>query len=208
MSKSGIVLATATLATLSLGSFANPAQAALLVTVIGTPGSGFTTWSFSGTSTASENGAFLTTNIADTDSTKWKEIGDYVITEIDNQIFTNPLSTAFVTTPSGGTSIIGVLIDRDCSVPGTNNDDWAIVPFAELPIASGDTISWSGSLTLDVDIDNFFLGTVGSAESAPGGLTDTQLTFATPEPITLLGASAAIGFGALFKRQKQKSATK
>jgi hypothetical protein len=209
--KLGTVFTTATLATLSLGILANSAQAALLVNVVGTPGSGFTLWSFSGSAIASENGTFLDANndIGEIDSTQWKEIGDYVITALNDLIVTDPLSTASVTTTSGGTQgITGVLIDRDGSVPGTNNDDWAIIPSADLAIASGDTVSWTGSLTLNVDINNFFLGTVGSAESAPGGLTDTQLTFATPEPITLLGASAAIGFGALFKRQKGKSANK
>lgn len=185
------------------GVNAHSAQAALLVDVFGDPGSGFTTWTFSGSSTATEPGEFVITDIGETDSTQWKNIGDYVITALDDFIITDPASTASVTTTSGGTQpITGVLIDRDSSTPGGNNDDWAIVPFANLTIGQGDEVSWTGVLTLNVDINNFFLGFVSNSDTAPGGLTDTRLTFATPEPLTILGASVAIGLGAAFKRRK------
>lgn len=179
------------------------AQAALLVDIFGIPGSGVTTWTFSGSSTATEAGEFVITDIGETDSTQWKNIGDYVITELDDFIIIDPASTASVTTTTGGTqTITGVLIDRDGDTPGTKNDDWAIVPFANLTIGDGDTVSWTGVLNLNVDINNFFLRSVSGSDTAPGGLTDTQLTFAAPEPLTLLGASVAIGFGTAFKRRK------
>jgi len=205
------VIAPATLTLGLLGGAIQSAQAALMVDVLGIPGSGFTTWIFSGTATATAAGEFVSTNIADTDSTQWKEIGDYVITDIDNVIFTDPASTASVTTSTGGTqAITGVLIDRDSSVPGTNNDDWTIAPLGNLLIGNGDTVTWSGALTLNVDINNFFLGSFNGSEEAPGNLFDTQLTFtqstfAVPEPLTLLGAGAAIGLGAAFKKKKANS---
>ncbi|MFN9174524.1 MAG: hypothetical protein ACK58N_08440 [Synechocystis sp.] len=56
----------------------------MTINVVGTPGSGFTTWSFSGSAIATENGAFLITDIGETDSTQWKNIGDYVSSDTLN----------------------------------------------------------------------------------------------------------------------------
>jgi hypothetical protein len=73
-----------------------------------------------------------------------------------------------------------------------------------------DTVSWTGSLTLAVDINEFNLGSFSPANAGIGGLTDIQLTFAepvaqsVPEPATILGllTFSALALGSRRKLQK------
>ena len=193
-----IVIATA----LAAASFA---QAQLNIDVTGVPGSGVTTWTFSGSGgSATGDGSIRdTTNASfsafDTGQFPFGE--DTVLdTSIQDQVFA---LTGDATVTVGGTtqSIAGIFIDDD----GGSADDMGIRADTQLDYLTGDASSWTGSGTVNVDINTFALGvwSINSTDGQAMWISDpTTVTFeAVPEPATMVILG---GLAAMAARRRRK----
>jgi hypothetical protein len=194
-------------ATISIGIAAvapTDANADLLVGLSGTPGSGETTLTFSGSSVvASGSGAFLEGNF---DFGGWFSFGNYVKT-INDSFFTLTGGAATLSVNGTPRSIDSTYLDDD----GDGLDDWglSIVGPGDLAFVAGDLISWSGSLAIGVDFAEFNTGNFSTSDfgfglaQVPIDMTVTLVgPAAVPEPGTSgLVALSLIGLAALRRRK-------
>ncbi|MEM7013357.1 MAG: PEP-CTERM sorting domain-containing protein [Verrucomicrobiota bacterium] len=189
-------------------AFAASATATLMIDVSGTAGSGQTTWTFSGTSTANQTGVnanFTTSNV-----NYWANLsGEYTLIAQDVADFVS--STAVATGAiSGAHNITGIEFGKRFG--GGNRFGWAIN--SNQTYSSGETLTYSGSGVFAVDITSFTLfdTTLTDNTSSAGllNLTVNSPIAAIPEPSTIIsmGAFSVLG-GLLFfvRRRKQRRAT-
>ena len=143
----GVALAAATMS----------AQADLMIDVVGTSGSGVTTWTFSGSSTAFFGGTMRTNagNTFNSGDTGGFPFGLDTILDISIQDQVLTFTGAASVTLGGNTeSITGIFLDDD----GGSDDDLGVRVANDLAYQASDATSWTGSGTVNVDIDAFSLG--------------------------------------------------
>ncbi|MEM6333953.1 MAG: PEP-CTERM sorting domain-containing protein [Planctomycetota bacterium] len=178
-------------------------QAQLELDIAGIPGSGQTTWTFSGSTTAFEIGGF---DADSSDGQTFPNPGDFVKT-LDLVELPALSSNAFLTVNSDTEAITAVGVDDDTMgiVPGGNTDDIGVGLANQLSVADGDTVSWTGSLVVGFDLDEFNLGTFGPSSSGLTGTILEQLTIReVPEPSSL--ALLSVGGVALLRRSVARNA--
>ncbi|WP_298976136.1 VPLPA-CTERM sorting domain-containing protein [uncultured Roseobacter sp.] len=188
---------------------ASTAQAALIANISGTPGSGQTTWTFSGTTIAGRGAFFQDGNL--NQANVWTDLGDYTSVEFFNNV--NVSGDAALTIDGETRRIDLAAIDDDGDF-----DDWGIgVDGADIFVfGAGSEVSWTGSLTVfGIDLNDLnnsglpitFLtssfGLVGE------GTLDLELTIAADEisavPLPAGGVlllSGLAGVAALRRRKK------
>ncbi|WP_299506249.1 VPLPA-CTERM sorting domain-containing protein [uncultured Roseobacter sp.] len=188
---------------------ASTAQAALIANISGTPGSGQTTWTFSGTTIAGGGAFFQDGNL--NQANVWTDLGDYTSVEFFNNV--NVSGDAALTIDGETRRIDLAAIDDDGDF-----DDWGIgVDGADIFVfGAGSEVSWTGSLTVfGIDLNDLnnsglpitFLtssfGLVGE------GTLDLELTIAADEisavPLPAGGVlllSGLAGVAALRRRKK------
>lgn len=197
---------------LMTGLFAHTASATLIVSVTGVSGSGQTTWTLSGSSTADSNGTVRTStgtsfNAGDTMELDGpgSGVGDFIIpATIQNDVFAVS-GAASITVGADTETITHIFLDDD----GINHDDFGIRTATSFAYLSGEASSWTGSFTVNLDIDTFNPGTYDLIGAAPGfSLTDDiDITFAAvavPEPGTL--AILGLGLAGLGMARRRKAA--
>lgn len=133
------------------------AQSPLTINVVGVPGAGVTTWSFSGAGSTTAAGT-ARTNAANTfnagDTGQFPFGQDTILnTLIQDQVFALT-GAATLNVGSDSRAITGIFIDDD----GTSADDMGVRLSADLTYAAAAASSWSGSGTVNVDINTFVLG--------------------------------------------------
>lgn len=202
---------------------AGQVHASLIVNVVGLSGSGQTTWTLSGSSTVNQSGTIRTSSgssnfsLDDTFEPDSPFSGNWLLGALHN---TNVAVTGTPTIEIGAESqtITHIFLDQD-----PTRDDFGIRTASLLSYSPGETTSWSGAFTTNLDIDNFQIGTfklVGSQTNGGGFLFaqpgDVELTFsqtsAVPEPSSLavfgIGACVAgVGAARRRRREKQQGAT-
>ena len=165
----------------------------LIVDVVGTPGSGETTWTFSGSYTVNV-GATVGGNSTNSGvPTSWINAGNFITN------FTgDPLFNAGGTTKLTGSSSGMLLIDRVSTLDLGADDQFQIASFS-LPhtYVTGETLAFSGTSVLAKDLNDFVLGTHTSTTS---GAT-LQLTF-VPEPTSF--AMFGIALVGMARRRRQR----
>ncbi|MGK7930700.1 MAG: PEP-CTERM sorting domain-containing protein [Microcystaceae cyanobacterium] len=128
---------------------------------------------------------------------------------ISNQSFAVVSGSATITTGSGSEALGGIFLDDD----PTEDDLGFRTETSALSATSGDTISISGTVTLNVDLNQLIEGNYLSETTGTTGgffLTDAlQLNISegaatTPEPSALIGLFAVGGLGLLSRKKKQK----
>lgn len=189
-------------ASLAVASFA---QAQLRIDVTGVSGSGVTTWTFSGTGTAILDGTMRdsSANTFSSNDSGQFPFGQNTIldTSIQDGIFALTGSVS-VTAGSETRDIVAIYLDDD----GTSADDLGVRVDSSLAYLTGDATEWSGSGTINVDIDTFVLGTwsVNDTDGQAIDLDDeTIVTFeAVPEPMTMVVLG---GMAALAARRRRKN---
>ena len=177
------------------------AQAGLIIDVSGVAGSGDTTWVFTTVTpgTASVDGTIrdasnATFNAADTGQFPFG-LDTILDTSIQDTVFS--LSGNATVTVGGNSQLItGIFLDDD----GGSADDLGIRTFADLAYLAGDTSSWTGSGTVNIDISAFALGSwsLNSSDGQAMFIDDPIIvnfieTTAVPAPASL----ALLGIGAL-----------
>lgn len=174
---------------------ARSSQAALVIDVSGAPGSGVTTWVFSGTSTSILGGTIRTgvgTNNFDVgDSFEPDVTGNFISNGARQNVLLEVLGSASITVGGVTRTITHVFLDDD----GAARDDIGIRTLTALDFAAGQASSWTGSFTVAIDINEFTVGTyrLNTTQSNGGGfvfagIDDSILNFSTstdiPEPGT------------------------
>jgi hypothetical protein len=117
-------------------------------------------------------------------------------------IFTDRLRTIDATALAGGATKTYTDVTVSDSKTFSFNDDLALAYFTGAGtgslIATGTGISgWNGSSNMDVSFT--------TSASASYTITYDYSAAAVPEPLTMLGAATAVGFGAAFKRRALKN---
>ena len=174
---------------------ASNANAQLVVDVTGVPGSGVTTWTFSGESNVLPDCIRdvifcevrdVTNNTFSTFDSGQFPFGEDTILDTTLQDIVFPLTGNASITVGGTTQLIGgIYIDDD----GGSADDFGIRTLdSPLPYQFPDTSSWTGSGTAFVDINSFSLGAwvLNDPLGQATFLSDTvNVNFtAVPEPAT------------------------
>ena len=146
----GLVVSAVAILFLAL---APAAKASLIVDITGVAGSGETTWTFSGSTTAVGTGFFDDGNDPRNDAT-WQNIGNY--TNINDLRLTNVSGFASLTIAGATRSIDLVYIDDD---PITEDDfGVGVSGTSDFSFSDGDLVSWTGSLTaIGIDLNNINL---------------------------------------------------
>ena len=176
---------------LSLGLlFAGEVRAELVIDISGVPGSGTTLWEFSGSATSTSAGNFVSGEISG--SSVWGDIGDPFTPDIN--LLREATSTgASITTASGTRDIDRIYVDWDAS---SNDDDFGIgvAGTTHLLFGAAETVSWTGSFSHSIDVQDLVEGSYSSNEYF--GLDLTLNITHIPEPASLLlfGSFMATGF--------------
>ena len=183
------------------------ANAALIINVEGVRGSGVTTWTLSGSSSADLDGTIRTSagsnNPSSDDTTEVPRVGgDGPFFSAKTTIGKNSLfavkGSAQVTVGSQTRTITHIFFDP--GVDSVSADRFGIRVNTSLPYTEGASSRWSGRFTLDLDISNFKLGSYNSDGFGFSG-SDFTLNFKetasvpAPSSLALLGlALASLGF--------------
>lgn len=187
-------------AVLAAGSMT--ANAELFIDVVGTAGSGVTTWTFSGSSTTNLAGSMRTNadstfNAGDTGQFPFG-LDTILNTSYQDMVFA--FSGAASVTIGGTTeSITGIFLDDD----GASADDLGVRVMNELAYDVGIATSWTGSGTVNVDINDFALGvwSMNSTEGQAMFISDPIIiTFRVPAP----GSLAVLGLGGLVATRRRR----
>lgn len=201
-------------AALILGS-AMPASATLMVSVTGDSGSGQTTWTLSGSSSASNDGTVRTSagsaNFNGQDSMEFGSPngGNFIASAgIQDTLFAVS-GAASITIGADTETITHIFLDDD----GSSFDDFGIRTASSIDYLLGELSSWTGAFIVNLDIDDLIPGTYDLAGVVNGGFTGPNfaqpagvvLTTAVnevPEPSTLaifILALAGLGLAARFR---------
>lgn len=190
---------------------------ALSVDVVGVPGTGQTTWTFSGSSTATDSGTFgLSPPTSATPATlsQFLNFGDF--TDINLEARPVLSGTAIVSVQSGPSisslDISEVFVDDDASAA---SDDFGVYfGGATLAFDRGDLVSFSGSVLVgfdltDLDSSPLPFSQTGSTDVDVGleSKLDVSLTISEPAvvpvPPGLSLALTGMGVLALFRRRRK-----
>ncbi len=188
--------------TAAIAAASMTANAELVIDVVGSSGSGFTTWTFSGSSTTNTAGSMRTNadNTFNAGDTGQFPFGLDTILNTSYQDMVFAFSGAASVTIGGTTeSISGIFLDDD----GGSADDLGVRLMNELAYDVGVAASWSGSGTVNVDIDDFALGTwsMNSAEGQAMFISDPIIVnFRVPAP----GSLAVLGLGGLVMTRRRR----
>ncbi len=175
-------------------------MAGLIIDIVGTPGSGSTTWTFSGSTSAYTSGTFSVEgsegfNGGDTNQPGELSTGNdknFIIpTSMDDQLFIRTSGGASITTPNGTQQLTEIFLDDD----GVAKDDVGFHTATALGYASSDVVTWSGSNVFGVDMDTFAIGSFGRTRYASATpyfvavgvnnlIINTATATAIPEPST------------------------
>ncbi|MEM9387356.1 MAG: hypothetical protein AAGA68_20015 [Pseudomonadota bacterium] len=166
-------------------------QAGLVVDITGDAGSGQTVWTFSGSTTAIGSG-FFDDNDGLSNNDTWQDLINFTN---DNDVEVTAVTGDATLTIAGNTRSIDLAyIDNDGS--DTDRDDFGVGVdgSGNFNFNDGDSVSWSGSLLVDLDINNISLaGTpvsisasdYGNAAYAALALTINIGQVAIPEPASI-----------------------
>ena len=169
----------------------------LILNATGIAGTGSTTWTFGGNSTATGSGTFaFDSGGAPSSSQTWDNFSsDYTI--VNNTWFTTTgAATLFVGAVSR--NIDSIYIDEDAG-----GDDIAIgVDGAtDLPFASGNLVQWAGSVIVDIDVNDLIAGSYSSTDL--GGLELQLNVSAVPEPSGFLLAGMTLCYLIWVRRPRR-----
>lgn len=194
------------------------AASALSVDVFGVPGTGQTTWTFSGSQTATSAGTFgVSSGVSGIPAVPSQFLNFGNFTDID--FATRPVlsGTASVLVQSGLSVSFLVIQDVFIDDDTTSSDDFGLsFGGATLGFGAGDLVSFSGSVLVgydltDLDTSPLPFSQTGSAAS-DGGLEtrlDVTLTIsettAVPVPPGLSLALTGVGVLALFARRRRNA---
>jgi hypothetical protein len=191
---------------------ATASHAALTVTVSPGAPSGQSVWTFSGSSIYNQQnpgGKFAAGGLALIQEWKGDSGSDYVKTGAYNNHVADLSSGSIdiVVTPLSGSplsgNIDGLHIDHD-----TSGDDFGVslLGTVDIPLAAGDTVSWSGSGIFPVDLAKLNLGSFLFSKygedplGQPYGILPINMVVSVPGPLPLLGCGAAFTFSRRLRR--------
>ncbi len=194
---------------LLLISMAFHAHAALVVTTVGTPDAGESTWTFSGSYTVATGGLVSAGTTSGSVVTGWNGVGDYfrsypLAGSVPNGLhFFNELGTVQLTgSVSGSLSIDSVVLAHG----GGNLDSWGFASSFDHTYVTGETLTFSGTAVLPVDIlalgGDYFSSTPIRFSKTQSGATLMFNPESVPEPsraVLLLGGLA----GVMFRRRRR-----
>ena len=190
----GLVVSAVAILFLAL---APAAKASLIVDITGVAGSGETTWTFSGSTTAVGTGFFDDDNfLADTDA--WQNIGNY--TNINDLELTNVSGVASLTIAGVTRSIDLVYIDHDFAAGPVDDFGVGVSGTTDFNFSDGDLVSWTGSLTaIGIDLNDINLAGIpvtlfGSQHGANGNLA-LQVNIGYPTAVAEPATLALFGVG-------------
>ncbi len=196
-----------------IGAALQPAHAILTVDVTGAPGSGVTTWTFGGSSTANANGTIRTTGqggtqFRDDDSVEF-DLSYISDSSIQNQFFALASGSAEITIGGETQTITQIWLDDDPSGSGSPFDDLAIRTQNGLSYSTGEASSWTGTFTVNLDINSLETGTffstpgnIAGPDFAAGPGNVRMTIAAVPEPSTWI--MMILGFGLVGMQLQRK----
>lgn len=183
------------------------AHADLVLAISGTPGSGETTWTFSGEGVATATATGGNSATGGAAFFEWIDVGDFTVEPFG--FFTPTSGSASITnvTTTDSHSFISVLLDDD----DPSSDEIGVRTDSNLSYSTGDVISWGGFLVVPVDVNQLTApfsslnNTVGPSEGRGFGLPKLDLSItAIPEPSQwMIFSILAITIGA-YRRFHQK----
>lgn len=191
------------LAVLAVAGLATASQAQLSIDVAGVPGSGVTTWTFGGSDIAAISGTMrdnsgTTFNAGDTGQFPFG-LDTILNTSYQDQVFTFT-GAASVTIGGNTQGLTGIFLDDD----GGSADDLGVRVATPIDYLAGDATAWTGSGTVNVDINDFALGfwSMNSTDGQAMFVGDpVEVTFrAIPAP----GSLALLGLGGLAATRRRR----
>lgn len=149
------------------------AAATLVVEIQGVPGSGRTTWSFSGSTIAGKAGYFES---GDDLTNHWRSIGEY--TAINDFEDTSVHGDASIIV-GGRVRPIGLAyVDSDAAM-GEDDFGVGVVGPDDLTYSAGDRVSWSGTLTASIDVGDL------ASNGLPNTMTADEVAHSGPGTLDL-----------------------
>ena len=177
-----------------------PASADLIITVTGEPGSGMTDWVFSGDATAGADGTFGTGGTVNlVAAQRWDELAPAPgFTTLDDTLAVPTTNSVIVNVGGSDVDLSGIYIDDDGAVDA---DDFGIALVSATPFFASDDVSWAGTATVSVDVDDLKEGSYSGSQFA--GLDLMMTVSAVPEPGSL--SLLCVGAGMLmFTRRRRR----
>lgn len=172
---------------------ASPASADLIIDIVGTPGSGQTSWTLRGSEAAGSTAAFESgPNLVESDG--WVDVGNLFNSGLNSS---NQIDIA-ITGPTVSIAGVNFAIDRLLlDDDGASNDEvgFGIDNLSNVSFNAGDSIAWSGSFNLSEDIGSMNIGSYVDPSPSFGGLALQVNISAVPEPgalsVFIFAAAAA-----------------
>ncbi len=177
-------------------------QADLIINISGMSGSGESTWTFSGSTTATTDGTFQGKNVGNPND-KWIFSSSGLTDTINNTWIINGNLSGITMSiqPSGGSSV-DYSLDAVYLDDQAGGDGFSISPgSSNVDFSAGSLISWTGSAVLPVDIGQLTVpSTVATSATLSGARLGISLT-AVPEPSGLAALCWIAGALTMVRRR-------
>lgn len=174
MKKFKSILNVSIISVLITVGYTKTAEAILNIDVMGTPGSGSSTWTFSGSSTINEAGSLRTSAVNGFNGVDSIQFVNFISdVSIQDVLFNATGGSTILTVGSNTANITTLFLDQDGDAIG---DDIGLRVDSPFTTTVGEVISWSGTQTYNIDLNQLNEGSFSNPSGSAGFVSDGEAT--------------------------------